>query len=108
MTAFFFMKYYIISVDGHSGCGKSTLAKKLALELRFTYSDTGAMYRAVALFAIRNGLIDEKGKLIADAKNEIEKLVIDFTVPNEQGESFIQLNGVVVEKEIRLLRFLIE
>ena len=87
MTAFFFMKNYIISIDGHSGCGKSTLAKKLALELRFTYIDTGAMYRAVALFAIRNGLIDEKGKLIADAKNEIEKLVIDFTYRMNKGKA---------------------
>ena len=95
------MKNYIISIDGHSGCGKSTLAKKLALELRFTYVDTGAMYRAVALFALQNGLIDEKGKLKADAINEVEKLVIDFTEPNEQGESYIQLNGLVVEKEIR-------
>ena len=95
------MKNYIISIDGHSGCGKSTLAKKLALELRYTYVDTGAMYRAVALFALQNGLIDEKGKLKADAINEIEKLVIDFTEPNEQGESYIQLNGLVVEKEIR-------
>ncbi|MEC8286007.1 MAG: (d)CMP kinase [Bacteroidota bacterium] len=95
------MKNYIISIDGHSGCGKSTLAKKLALELRFTYVDTGAMYRAVALFALQNGLIDEKGKLKEDAINEVEKLVIDFTEPNEQGESYIQLNGLVVEKEIR-------
>ena len=95
------MKNYIISIDGHSGCGKSTLAKKLALELRYTYVDTGAMYRAVALFALQNGLIDEKGKLKADAINEVEKLVIDFTEPNEQGESYIQLNGLVVEKEIR-------
>ena len=95
------MKNYIISIDGHSGCGKSTLAKKLALELRYTYVDTGAMYRAVALFALKNGLIDEKGKLKADAINEVEKLVIDFTEPNEQGESYIQLNGLVVEKEIR-------
>lgn len=95
------MKNYIISIDGHSGCGKSTLAKKLALELRYTYIDTGAMYRAVALFALQNGLIDEKGKLKADAINEVEKLVIDFTEPNEQGESYIQLNGLVVEKEIR-------
>ena len=95
------MKNYIISIDGHSGCGKSTLAKKLALELRFTYVDTGAMYRAVALFALQNGLMDEKGKLKADAINEVEKLVIDFTEPNEQGESYIQLNGLVVEKEIR-------
>ena len=95
------MKNYIISIDGHSGCGKSTLAKKLALELRYTYVDTGAMYRAVALFALQNGLIDEKGKLKADAINELEKLVIDFTEPNEQGESYIQLNGLVVEKEIR-------
>ena len=95
------MKNYIISIDGHSGCGKSTLAKKLALELRYTYVDTGAMYRAVALFALQNGLIDEKGKLKADAINEVEKRVIDFTEPNEQGESYIQLNGLVVEKEIR-------
>ena len=95
------MKYYIISIDGHSGCGKSTLAKKLALELRYTYVDTGAMYRAVALFALQNGLMDEKGKLKADAINEVEKLVIDFTEPNQQGESYIQLNGLVVEKEIR-------
>ena len=95
------MKNYIISIDGHSGCGKSTLAKKLALELRYTYVDTGAMYRAVALFALQNDLIDEKGKLKADAINEVEKLVIDFTEPNEQGESYIQLNGLVVEKEIR-------
>lgn len=95
------MKNYIISIDGHSGCGKSTLAKKLALELRYTYVDTGAMYRAVALFALQNGLMDEKGKLKADAINEVEKLIIDFTEPNEQGESYIQLNGLVVEKEIR-------
>ena len=95
------MKNYIISIDGHSGCGKSTLAKKLALALRYTYIDTGAMYRAVALFAIQNGLIDENGKLLVDAINQVEKLVIDFTVPNERGESFIQLNGAVVEKEIR-------
>ena len=95
------MKNYIISIDGHSGCGKSTLAKKLALELRYTYVDTGAMYRAVALFALQNGLIDEKGKLKADAINEVEKLVIDFTEPNEQGESYIQSNGLIVEKEIR-------
>tara|TARA_B100000614_G_scaffold43857_1_gene36824 strand:- start:2378 stop:3064 length:687 start_codon:yes stop_codon:yes gene_type:complete len=95
------MKNYIVSIDGHSGCGKSTLAKKLALELRYTYVDTGAMYRAVALFALQNSLIDEKGKLIPDAINEVEKLVIDFTDPNEEGESYIQLNGLVVEKEIR-------
>ena len=95
------MKNYIISIDGHSGCGKSTLAKKLALELRYTYVDTGAMYRAVALFALQNGLMDEKGKLKADAINEVEKLVIDFTEPNELWESYIQLNGLVVEKEIR-------
>ena len=100
------MKNYIISIDGHSGCGKSTLAKKLALELRYTYVDTGAMYRAVALFAhpgpfVWNHIEGEKGKLKADAINEVEKLVIDFTEPNEQGESYIQLNGLVVEKEIR-------
>ena len=59
------------------------------------------MYRAVALFAIQNGLIDQKGKLISDAISEVVKLIIDFTKPNKQGGSYIQLNGVVVEKEIR-------
>ena len=69
--------------------------------MRYTYVDTGALYSAVSLFALQYGLIDEKGKLKADAINEVEKLVIDFTEPNEQGESYIQLNGLVVEKEIR-------
>ena len=73
------MKNYIISIDGHSGCGKSTLAKKLALELRYTYVDTGAMYRAVALFALQNGLIDEKGKLINFFNSGTSPLSIQIT-----------------------------
>ncbi len=97
------MKNYIISIDGHSGCGKSTLAKKLASALSFTYIDTGAMYRAVALFAIENNFFDENGKLSLMAKNEINNLDIDFSKPDKKGESFVQLNGVVVEKQIRTI-----
>ena len=60
------------------------IAKLIANKYNYVYVDTGAMYRAVALFALQNGLIDEKGKLKADAINEVEKLVTKF----RKGEGF--------------------
>ena len=60
------MKYISVAVDGPAGAGKSSVSKAVAKSLGYTYIDTGAMYRAVALFAINNGI---------DAKNETEKLV---------------------------------
>ena len=55
------MKKITIAIDGFSSCGKSTLAKELAKKLAFTYVDTGAMFRAIALYCLRNGLIKEDG-----------------------------------------------
>ena len=52
------MKKITIAIDGHSSCGKSTMAKQLARELGYVYVDTGAMYRTVTLFALRNGLFN--------------------------------------------------
>ena len=62
----------IIAIDGHSSCGKSTMAKSLAQELGYIYIDSGAMYRVVTLYALRNGLITngvpDREKLIAGLK----------------------------------------
>lgn len=93
----------IIAIDGHSSCGKSTMAKQLAKQLQYRYIDTGAMYRAVTLFALRKGIANngtvDKEKLV-EVLNEVS---IDFIYnPNsEQSDTF--LNGENVEKEIRQL-----
>ncbi|GHU77283.1 cytidylate kinase [Bacteroidia bacterium] len=95
------MKKIIIAIDGHSSSGKSTMAKDLAKEIGYTYIDTGAMYRAVTLYALKNGII-------ADGRIDEEKLrkaLPDIHIsfrPNEQtGRPDTYLNGVNVEKEIR-------
>ena len=94
-------KDIIIAIDGHASCGKSTLAKRLAKELGYTYIDTGAMYRAVTLFALENGMISN-GKV--DEKKLIEALPsieITFQYNAETGKSETILNGKNVENEIR-------
>ncbi len=95
------MKKTIITLDGHSGCGKSTLAKLLAKELHFLYIDTGAMYRAISLFFLESNQILKNGKLNSDFKNTLESVDIDFSEPNENGESWVRLNGEIVEDKIR-------
>ena len=94
------MKQIIIAIDGYSSTGKSTLAKTLAKILSYKYIDTGAMYRVVALFALRNGFIenDEIDKVALVAK--LDQINIAFLI-NEQGTSEAALNGVSVESEIR-------
>jgi len=91
-----------IAIDGFSSTGKSTIAKRLAASLGYIYVDTGAMYRAVTLFALNEGLIDPEGKV--DAKTLTDKLAsleLEF-VPNEDSsKSDMYLNGQNVEKEIR-------
>ncbi len=94
-------KKIIIAVDGHSSCGKSTLAKELANVLGYIYLDSGAMYRAVTLFAIRNhlaenGKVDEQG--LIDRLNEI-KIDFRFNPVTRQNDTF--LNDENVEEEIR-------
>jgi CMP/dCMP kinase len=98
------MKKIIIAIDGHSSCGKSTLAKSLARELEYTYIDSGAMYRAVTLFALRNGLIvngkvDEE-KLVS----KLSELKITFKWDKNIEKNTTYLNEENVEDEIRQLQ----
>ena len=95
------MRKTIITLDGHSGCGKSTLAKLLAKELNFLYIDSGAMYRAISLFFLESNQILKNGKLNSDFKKTLDSVNIDFSKPNEKGESWVRLNGEIVEDKIR-------
>ena len=95
------MRKTIITLDGHSGCGKSTLAKLLAKELNFLYIDSGAMYRAISLFFLETNQILKNGKLNSDFKKTLDSVNIDFSKPNEKGESWVRLNGEIVEDKIR-------
>lgn len=92
-----------IAVDGFSSCGKSTIAKDLARELGYTYIDSGAMYRAVALHAIRNGWMTESYIDEKTLQQNIENIKIDFK-STKQGVQETYLNGENVEKEIRTLQ----
>ena len=63
---------YTIAIDGPAGAGKSTIAKKVAKELSFIYVDTGAMYRAMALYFLRKGILPEETEKIEDSCDEIQ------------------------------------
>ena len=72
-------KKIIVAIDGYSSCGKSTMAKSLAREIGYTYIDTGAMYRAVTLFAIQQNLIDANGLVnYAELVKALPQLHIEF------------------------------
>ncbi len=94
-------KKITIAIDGFSSTGKSTIAKQLAKQLGYIYVDTGAMYRAVTLYAMQNSYIDknnfEVDKLIAD----LDKINLKFVFNQEKGFAEMYLNNVNVEKEIR-------
>ena len=95
------MKKIVIAVDGYSSCGKSTMAKELAKTIGYTYIDSGAMYRAVTLFAIRNNMF-RNGKLsLEKLQKEIKNIRISFQVNLETERSETYLNDKNVEKEIR-------
>lgn len=94
-------KKIIIAIDGYSSTGKSTLAKKLANALGYVYVDTGAMYRAVALYAMENNLIDEDKIDEVSLVSKLEKTDIKFIFNSKLGFSEIYLNGRNVENEIR-------
>ena len=90
------MKKIVIAIDGYSSCGKSTMAKDLAREIGYIYVDTGAMYRAVTLFAMRNRLFGDNGDIDTDRLEQmLPEVSISFKINTENGE--------VVEKEIRSL-----
>lgn len=95
------IKKIVIAIDGHSSCGKSTVAKELAKILGYIYIDSGAMYRAVTLFALRNQLITDK---IPDENRLVEALKnvrITFRWDEKTGMNTTYLNGENVEEEIR-------
>jgi cytidylate kinase len=93
----------IIAIDGHSSCGKSTIAKAVARELGYIYLDSGAMYRAVTLFALRNNLIDN-GKVDEKALiGKLPEIQISFRFNPQTQENETILNGENVETEIRQL-----
>lgn len=97
------MQKIIIAIDGHSSCGKSTVAKTLAKKLNYTYIDTGAMYRCVTLFALRNDIIKD-GKIDEDElKKYLPVLKIKLKYNSEIEKSETYLNDENVEDEIRNL-----
>ncbi|OWW23831.1 cytidylate kinase [Zobellia sp. OII3] len=97
------MSKITIAIDGFSSTGKSTLAKQLAKALGYVYVDTGAMYRAVTLFAMRNGFIGGESEKLEDLVQLLPKIKLRFE-PNETlGFSEMYLNGENIEKQIRTL-----
>lgn len=92
----------IIAIDGYSSSGKSTMARRLASEIGYRYIDSGAMYRAVTLWAMRHGMMSRDGVPDVDAiVKALPQISIDFLV---DGQSQLTvLNGEVVEPEIRTL-----
>jgi cytidylate kinase len=91
----------IIAVDGHSSTGKSTIAKAIARKLNYIYVDTGAMYRAVTLFCLQNGLIDSSGKVADGLKSMLRHINIEFRKSDDSETADTYLNNINVEKEIR-------
>lgn len=97
------MKLITIAIDGHSSCGKSTMAKDLAKEIGYIYIDTGAMYRAVTLYALQNGLIAEAGINEEGLRERMSDIMITFQLNEETGRPDTYLNGVCVERDIRTM-----
>ena len=96
------MKKITIAIDGHSSCGKSTMAKDLAREVGYVYVDTGAMYRAVTLYALRHDLFGADGSIKeAELESAMPAIVIDQRLVDGRTTTF--LNGEDVEREIRSL-----
>ena len=96
------MKKITIAIDGHSSCGKSTMAKKLAKELGYVYVDTGAMYRAITLYALRNNLMSAETKEInVEALQTVIKDIKITQCVNAEGKVETYLNEECVEGEIR-------
>jgi cytidylate kinase len=90
-----------IAIDGYSSCGKSTIARALAARLHYNYVDTGAMYRAVTLYALRNGLINGKELDEEGLIDELDQIHIQFLFNPETQASEILLNDENVEQYIR-------
>jgi len=96
------MKKIVVAIDGFSSCGKSTMAKKMAEEAGYIYVDTGAMYRAFALFCMRNGWMGSDFMDVEQIEKHLDNVRMSFRFSPE-GKAEIYLNDENVEKEIRNL-----
>lgn len=97
------MKKITIAIDGYSSCGKSTMAKDLASEIGYVYIDSGAMYRAVTLYALENDIIVNGNIDEERLQRELENIIITFQFNPERGRPDTYLNGTCVESRIRTL-----
>lgn len=98
------MKKIVIAIDGYSSCGKSTMAKDLAREVGYIYVDTGAMYRAVTLFTMRNGVFDADDNIDETRlKALLPDVKLTFKLNSETKLPEVCLNGECVERDIRTL-----
>ena len=98
------MKKITIAIDGFSSCGKSTRAKDLAREIGYIYIDSGAMYRAVTLYCLENGLFLADGQIDTDRlEREIDHIRISFRLNPKTGRPDTCLNGQNVEDRIRTM-----
>ena len=96
-------KKITIAIDGFSSTGKSTLAKQLAKHLGYIYVDTGAMYRAVAFFAMQNNLISSDSFNKVELVNQLKDIMLEFKFNTDLGFAEMYLNGDNVEKDIRTI-----
>lgn len=97
------MKKITIAIDGFSSCGKSTMAKDLAKEIGYIYIDSGAMYRAVTLYSIENGIFCGSEINVEALKERINDIHITFRIDPETGRPVTYLNGNNVENRIRTM-----
>ena len=95
-------KKIIVAIDGYSSSGKSTMARELASRIGYVYVDSGAMYRAVTLYALRHGMIDNKRNVdVHSLVAALPGIKISFARAGEDGVQHTLLNGEDVEHEIR-------
>ena len=97
------MKKITIAIDGFSSCGKSTMAKSLDKEIGYIYIDSGAMYRAVTLYCIENGLIEDGEIRTEILKEDLKRINISFKINAETGQPDTYLNAENVENKIRTM-----
>lgn len=98
------MKKIIVAIDGYSSSGKSTMAKQLAAAVGYKYIDSGAMYRAVTLYAMQHGMVSADGSIdIPALEASLAQIDIDFAPDRSTGVNHTILNGLDVESQIRTM-----